>query len=286
MCSPIARWLAFEGATHAVAAWRPVRLQAELCSLLIALIACCTREPKPCAPKHSPRISPRSACRTPRPLSPRPREGQISLQSRPAQVGGKAAARRKRWRRHIGITLGITLALADCHMHCLMACSSPYPHAGLLAALVEDVAELSSMQALAPEPGSESDTDWDFAQLDIGGLPMRFGTAAAQGRPAVPSRAHPGQCCAMARPAMALPSSPSRLPRALLTLLPYPATCRRPGDFLLETTNLRAAARAEVERALKRFLSPQRVLLRDKLTWCAGTLSMVGAAYWLGASPQ
>lgn len=40
-----------------------------------------------------------------------------------------------------------------------------------------------------------------------------------------------------------------------------------PGDFLLETTNLRAAARAEVEDALKRFLSPQRVLLRDKLTW-------------------
>lgn len=59
-----------------------------------------------------------------------------------------------------------------------------------------------------------------------------------------------------------------------------------PGDFLLETTNLRAAARAEVEGALKRFLSPQRVLLRDKLTWCCGTLSMVGAAYWLGHSPQ
>jgi hypothetical protein len=55
---------------------------------------------------------------------------------------------------------------------------------------------------------------------------------------------------------------------------------------LLETTNLRAAARAEVESALKRFLSPQRVLLRDKLTWCCGTLSMVGAAYWLGHAPQ
>ncbi len=85
-----------------------------------------------------------------------------------------------------------------------------------------------------------------------------------------PSPCRLGRCCGSAEG-----------PTCLLYITPAP-----PGDFLLETTNLRAAARAEVEGALKRFLSPQRVLLRDKLTWCCGTLSMVGAAYWLGHSPQ
>ena len=141
----------------------------------------------------------------------------------------------------------------------LPASPAPLP-AGLLAALVEEVAELSSMQALEPAP-SNSETDWDFAQLDIGAL-----EPTAQ-----------GSMCAHCCPASA---------DTLLTRMPHCAAIHCPGDFLLETTNLRAAARAEVESALKRFLSPQRVLLRDKLTWCCGTLSMVGAAYWLGHSPQ
>lgn len=62
---------------------------------------------------------------------------------------------------------------------------------------------------------------------------------------------------------------------------PAHGACRSAGS---RPTYIRAGA-AQVEAALKKFLSPQRVLLRDKLTWCAGTFQIVAAAYWLGAAP-
>lgn len=53
------------------------------------------------------------------------------------------------------------------------------------------------------------------------------------------------------------------------------------GELLLSTT-----LREEVQRVLQRFLSPRRVLLRDKITFVLGTCSLVAGAYFLGYSPQ
>lgn len=53
------------------------------------------------------------------------------------------------------------------------------------------------------------------------------------------------------------------------------------GDLLVGV-----ALREEVQRVLQRFLSPHRVLLRDKITFVLGTCSLVGGAYFLGHSPQ
>ena len=53
------------------------------------------------------------------------------------------------------------------------------------------------------------------------------------------------------------------------------------GDLFVNTD-----LREEVQDALARFLRPERVLLRDKLTFMLGIMHMVLSAYWLGCSPQ
>ncbi|PSC73684.1 membrane transporter [Micractinium conductrix] len=54
------------------------------------------------------------------------------------------------------------------------------------------------------------------------------------------------------------------------------------GELLLLQTDLKQ----EVERVLARLLTPRRVLLRDKVTFVLGTLSLVVGAFFLGHSPQ